>query len=327
MSGGWWKGGDGKPAQDPAAAPVRSLSRRLQEWLEKTQTSQQPNTGVWRASGLARLCPRAMALQAVLGDSHQPEGAVDVRLLMRFDVGTAVHRWWQNEYLGPAQILVGKWHCSGCHVVRLGKMPPACGCAQSHQRRPRWEYEEPVFSHREPHWTRPLVGHADGIIIDEPPPGETDPEGLWDLKSWNEAALPASGLNDEQHLQFQAYLFMSKKRWMKVTFVDPMAGFRNKAEPGLKVPAQEMIVYADPAGAQQVIAKVNEAEKALADLKQALTTVFDPARPVWEWPEKICATKSDKKAERCGVADTCFASVLMEKMAIRLREGRNPLTG
>ena len=77
-----------------------------------------------RASAAAGWCPRAECIEHCFGE---PEHAIGVstmmipggephplNLLQTFMTGTAVHHFAQNEILGKAGKLVGKWVCVGC---------------------------------------------------------------------------------------------------------------------------------------------------------------------------------------------------------------------
>lgn len=98
-------------------------------------------TDVWHPSELAGgLCAR----QIILMRRHNipsPVWEVDTGLQRIFDIGHAVHQWYQERYLGPAGLLYGKWRCNRCHYVVEGLMPrdscPHCQWGDGHKLTPK----------------------------------------------------------------------------------------------------------------------------------------------------------------------------------------------
>jgi CRISPR/Cas system-associated exonuclease Cas4 (RecB family) len=128
------------------------------------------------------MCPRAQILEQLVPKTDEPdESDIDTRTQIIFDVGTALHEWWQEQYFGPMQVLKGKWRCPACGYVtsKMQTMPThphychegtedADGTpheaasdpiAFGHNR--SWKFDEvPVKSEE---WG--IVGHSDGIYI------------------------------------------------------------------------------------------------------------------------------------------------------------------
>jgi hypothetical protein len=310
----WWT--TGKPGVNDGR---KSLARQVQEWIDGQMPSKRDDG--WFVSGLYHLCPRALALQVLLAESLKPVRQFDAGMQHRLDVGTSVHWWWQNCYLGPMGKLLGVWRCLGCGTETLpGKMPQGAHCVQKGRGPGKvfWEYIEPRVVHKEDGWTRPIIGRIDGDIEDTPPEGETDPNGILELKTAHADKLPIQSIPDDYQYQAQAYMWLRDRRWTKFVFINPDGRFYNREEPGLRIPAQEIILRRDDRFKTLIIEKVWAAERALEEFH----AVRNARRKFVQWPEKICANKSCFTADRCGVADICFDPVLMERLAIRVAEGK-----
>lgn len=314
----WWTTGGVNNGQ-------KSLPREVQDWIAATppEVRDGGRKPGWHVSSLAYLCPRGIAIRKIVEDFLPKESGFEPKQLVRFDVGTGVHWWWQNCYLGPMQKLVGRWACVGvCDTVVEGKMPKERhDCGVKYARGPGrvfWEYLEPTMSYQEPGWLFPIVGHCDGEIDDTPPPGELDTLGLLELKTANADSMPMREVDPGYMQQIQTYMWLRKKSWAKVVFINPDGRFYNKDEPGMRLSCQQLVVPYDDAYRIKALEKVRAAEAIL----QEFLKVRSGNGTFKEWPEKICATKNDKPAERCGVASVCFNEVVMKRMAIRLAEGR-----
>lgn len=105
------------------------LLKKLYERLQAMNvTDRRDDSDGWHASSIPYLCPRELALRSLF---PKPASADDwdPRSLLRVDVGSAVHGWWQNQYLGPANILFGNWACRGkCQQRWKDCLMPARKC-------------------------------------------------------------------------------------------------------------------------------------------------------------------------------------------------------
>lgn len=312
----WWT--SGKPGM---TSGVKSVPRQVEEWIDSQPADERGKS--WHVSGLAYLCARQQALQATLQAVLKPEKAFDAKMLHRFDVGTSVHWWWQNKYLGPMGKLLGTWVCVGCRTKVEGKQPQVphdCGARAVGPGRVFWEYKEPRVSHQEPSWSMPLVGHPDGVIEDTPPEGELDTLGLIELKTKRPDLMPVTEIEPHYLFQAQVYMWLSGRRWCKFVFIDPAGVFYNPNLTGTRLPCQEITVKYDDSYRVKAIEAVNACEEALTKIEHARKNIGT----FGEWPTRVCPDKQCHLAKRCGVKNPCFDEVLMERMAIRLREGRDP---
>lgn len=129
------------------------------------------------ASSLWKVCARKELLTHIFGDKKRPPKAGNQ---LTFDVGHALHFWWQHRYLGPKQELIGDWLCYACpcpecggdqdktskcgscrqtgRKLTYGKMPLNCECGAPWQDAIAYMELEVVDEELQ------YVGHADGII-------------------------------------------------------------------------------------------------------------------------------------------------------------------
>lgn len=129
------------------------------------------------ASGLWKVCARKELLTHIFGAKKRHLKAGNQ---LTFDVGHALHFWWQHRYLGPKQELLGDWICSACpcpkckgrktkiakcdacrHTGRKlvhGKMPMNCECGTPWQESITYLELEVVDEELQ------YVGHADGVL-------------------------------------------------------------------------------------------------------------------------------------------------------------------
>lgn len=154
------------------------VTRYRQAILDATVAAYAP-VQTWRCSHISKdWCSREELIGEILL-KHVPillrqEKRPNVDLQAIFDVGTAVHFFWQREYLGPFGILYGIWKTNCCNTYTCGPIPqkPVSGepgkyhygiCANCG--RPfSVEYEEICFSIPVP--GRAISGHCDGVCFD-----------------------------------------------------------------------------------------------------------------------------------------------------------------
>lgn len=105
--------------------PKRSLVRSLDRFIVARSGRPSPREqNVWHPSEIVGkdFCPRLEVLRRRL-KLPEKRGEVDVGKERIFDVGHAMHHWYQEKYLGPMGELWGHWRCSRCHTVFTGVMP------------------------------------------------------------------------------------------------------------------------------------------------------------------------------------------------------------
>jgi hypothetical protein len=120
----------------------------------------------WHPSQLESMCPRYEVLRQLVPEELDMGIVVpDMRTQLIFDVGTAIHEWIQNQYLGPMGKLKGTWVCTQTgHTVEDSVMPSTpykgkrkIAIGNNHF----WRYGELSLENKD--WG--IVGHTDGIYI------------------------------------------------------------------------------------------------------------------------------------------------------------------
>jgi len=153
----------------------------LQTWLEGPYGSLVHDVRApgLHASGLGRVCARRSVLIEAFCAVQEPKRAGNQ---LTFDIGHAMHFWWQHRYLGPTQELWGDWICIACPCPTCAKLDklPEHGCSDCRNTRRKLTHgfmpmdcscgvdwrdairflEMPVVDEK-----LGYVGHADGLIV------------------------------------------------------------------------------------------------------------------------------------------------------------------
>lgn len=148
----------GKPEQpvDLAAQFTEHLTSWLTEDYAKLQKVREPGL---HASSLWKTCARQVMLLEAF-KQHLKSEVMQAGNFLTFDVGHALHHWWQNNYLGPMQVLYGDWYCKRCDkVVHTGLQPQTCPVCNT-DRRVVLDYAESSVRDDEMGY----VGHCDGVL-------------------------------------------------------------------------------------------------------------------------------------------------------------------
>jgi hypothetical protein len=106
--------------------PKPSIVRDLDRFIVARAGLPSPREkGVWHPSEIVQdsFCPRLEVLRRRTKLKQAKRAEVDVEMERIFDVGHAMHHWYQEKYLGPMGLLWGNWRCSRCLTVRTGIMP------------------------------------------------------------------------------------------------------------------------------------------------------------------------------------------------------------
>lgn len=144
----------------PSGTTADAWISGLAEWLEgpyEKLVHPERKPGL-HASGLGKVCARREVLEEVFG---APDNKKKAGNFLTFDIGHAMHFWWQHRYLGPKGELWGDWECLGCRKTVTGFMPLDCPCGAPWQDAIR--YHELAVEDKELGY----VGHSDGIIVDQ----------------------------------------------------------------------------------------------------------------------------------------------------------------
>jgi len=126
----------------------------------------------WHPSSFCGVCVRRLVLERLLGNAIKSK-KTDPKKQRIFDVGKALHRWYQEEYFGKMGILWGMWKCSVCGYVSWGFQPKeSCDCVKRISQMSKfppmkmvWEYKEVPVRGNLPGFEERVVGHGDGLVF------------------------------------------------------------------------------------------------------------------------------------------------------------------
>jgi len=216
-----------KPVLSPRASTsfADSFRTALLNWVDANDRPHGGVEGYLRASGIHEVCGRREAIYSAGFYEEVPvQFSLGSRLTM--DVGSSMHEWWQNKYLGPAQFLWGPWFCHSCQKVSsTGLMPekcPVCGVGRRSLEYQEIEAKDDVLKY---------AGHPDGLLIDftdaitllgnlvrgKP----LDPETLFELKSISSYGYKKlTEPHPEHYSQVHAYMRLLKVPSALVVYVD-----------------------------------------------------------------------------------------------------------
>lgn len=298
--------------------PHQSISKAIDSHIKKREELPNSHGYGWHPSSFCDMCVR----QRVISDLVCLEKADDLspRLFRIFDVGTAMHRWYQEEYLGPLRILWGPWRCSRCHRVLWGFMPKVkCDCEIVQKTKKcvhycshdgqfvkeemderggclhcgkwgRWEYLEIPFYY-DAKLSEPYLGHCDGIIR------LNDIWYLLEIKTINSFGFSALWTPKPAHvLQGQAYSELIRRQAVKnlpkalpkVEKIILLYLGKNTSD------EKEFVIDVDQEVGEEVLLKPVNVENSLR---------------IGELPERHeeCEEKTSKRAKKCDMKKFCFA--------------------
>jgi hypothetical protein len=136
------------------------LTGRLNKFLAGKEDTYAKDV-YYHPSQLYGACARMEVLKRVVPLELLPLEKNEVYVTAKFDIGNAVHYWYQNYYLGQMGILKGKWRCCHCNAVtgtdpKPEFRPKKCDCGNTTE----WDYEECHVLNKE--WD--VIGKVDGIL-------------------------------------------------------------------------------------------------------------------------------------------------------------------
>jgi hypothetical protein len=192
------------------------LSGRLIGWLDAYEDDYAKDS-YFHVSSLYYMCPRCEVYKAILPLEMLPVDKLDAMTQARFDIGHALHHWYQNRYLGQMGVLKGKWKCARCHDVVKGLRPTGtCSkCSSEGRKRVKdWQFEETVVMSKR--WN--IKGKTDGILVID------DKDYVLDIKTCKPSLF--SGLKrpwPSAIYQVQVYMWLLKIERGVLLYVDKSA--------------------------------------------------------------------------------------------------------
>ena len=293
-----------------------SLNRMIIDHLEETDRkiprSVKRKAG-FHASAFGYWCGRFEVLRRSIqkaSDGRRFPGS----LLLRFNVGTAIHEHWQQEIFAKMRVLKGRYYCSRClHKIKDAFLPdnpcPKCAwpinpateqpaprsrssvaCADrckwpggfqaegrdcAHcERGGRWTFRETSIYIEE--WD--IVGFYDGLIL------YNAIERLLELKSKDSFAWENLEAPHPEHVsQAQVYMWGSGIH-------ETIICYMNKNSGTLK----EFLVKFDPAAIELIKKNISRVWKALDN---------------GELPTGTCGSPKEKRAKECAYCSECFKGI------------------
>lgn len=206
-----------KMIDDPDASGKGSvLAEPLIKYLDEYEDDYAKDT-YFHASSLYYMCPRCEVYKAILPDEMIPPDTLDAITQARFDIGHAMHWWYQNKYLGPMGVLKGKWRCSRCGDVVKGFMPTGTckKCAEAGKKRVKdWVFDETVLMSKK--WN--IKGKIDGVVVRD------DEEFLLDIKTCKPSLFASLKKPWPSAIyQVQVYMWLLKMEKGVLLYVDKSA--------------------------------------------------------------------------------------------------------
>lgn len=268
-----------------AMASTRSLLPSpmfaIEKHLVRVIANPRKSTSRWWPSSFSdpNFCPREIALRE-LHKVEVKEDTPSTALQRIFDTGTALHTWYQDQYLGPAGILWGGWRCDRCEYVQQGTMPGGHYCTPG-LTPGNFHYVEPVVEIPE----IGLRGRVDGVLVDD----KGVPRRVLDMKTINERrfkALRGPEVKDRRQVLIYNHLL----RRELPTLEDGVLLYISKNNGELR---EEPVQY--------------DAEEAESILRGPCLVEAFRNNPAKIPPRECCTELSCKRAKECPVSVQCFS--------------------
>ena len=215
------------------------------------------------------------------------EETITATLQAKFDIGHAIHHWYQNHYLGPMGILKGGWRCPHCDTVKQGFRPAnVCSCGVD-----RWRFVEPETLIPELN----IVGHCDGII------DRGDGEWVMDIKTIDPERFKALSEPSLSYVyQVHCYMMALNIRRAIILYVDKSSNLAN--------PTKEIKIFFNP----DIEAEIRQIAEDYRKMK--VGRILTP---------RTCDNKSCTTAKRCAYSSVCFDGALTERFEKAWKESKN----
>ena len=294
--------------------PAEAFRADVIEFIAKIDDREGGVPGYQRASSFNKVCGRRTALAAL-----HPHVAVAKRITagrrINFDVGKALHYWWQNKYLGPMQRLWGQWFCMSCKHVHTGLMPRNCpGCGETRVKIFSWsDADGKPQSHKVDNITYAEMlllvddlaysGHPDGLLVEfngstEPPTMLNELKSI-STKNYDKLKKPESGYLDQIH----AYMNALGMRTCLITYIDKGKSCEWRGGPSGPVAGsprfKNFYIEFDDERWAGLQAK-------LLDNKRAIDEPPETSADVAQW-DRVCDGPGVRLACECPLRDECFA--------------------
>jgi len=283
--------GPAKVAKPKGERFVGPLVKLLEKPQKKRRKAHQ-----YHASGLHNLCPREAAITDRLLEVGVPSiEQIPISLRFTFDLGNAVHEWFQQEYFKLLGGVRGAWECVKCGNRELGVDMWETHCSCSKDPTPH-KYAELTFRSDELR----VVGSCDGVLVEDNVQGW--PEMIFELKTISIGQFDSlKKPKPEHYTQVQIYMWLSGIKHAIVVYA--CKAFTRET------PFKEFQVEYDPEHIQPILDDLQDVKTA-----QEVKSV-DIAR-------KLCIGPGVPRAKQCPYSEVCFGGETVKNLVDAWEEGK-----
>lgn len=170
-----------------------------------------------RASGIYKACMRQLVLCTKL--DIPVSSYVNFSQKMTFEIGNAIHYWFQNNSKLLGDIRCGFWKCGGCGKTTSFSRVPKRGCRACGAGSDTWTYDEYELDIKKPYY---VTGHPDMFIE-----LERGRFHVMEFKSINSAEFKTLEAPIIEHIwQLQTYMWACEQDSFKLGInTDPEEGY------------------------------------------------------------------------------------------------------
>lgn len=271
-------------------------------------------------SEIPKACGRRLVLFGTFGDNRVKKTAGNS---LTYDVGKAMHFWWQHRYLGPRGELWGDWACSGCPCptckrdpvkkktcaacratgckVVTGFMPLNCSCGVDW--RDAIHYLELGVRDEKLHY----VGHTDGILVDK----KTLVRRVFEFKTIATAEyLELRAPKTEHVIQAHAYMRGLGVMEARIVYVDKARQCEWTVRDGQFIAGDvHLKVYDvpfDPVVWGPLEARIMDHHRAVEFLQQIAAEGRQPSQAEVAAFGRVCENPRCETARMCPMKKQCF---------------------
>jgi len=324
--------GNPKPKPSPQAAGAAEWFKGFQDWLAddyERLVHKERKPGL-HASGLGKVCGRRLLVIEAFGAHSVPNTAGNY---FTYDMGHALHYWWQERYLGPKQELWGDWMCTACSCpecdveygsgdketcavcrktgrkITRGLMPMNCECGVPWQDAVRY-MELPVYDEE-----LDYCGHCDGILVHAPN------RRLFEFKTMSPSEYEklekrskpyTNGPHPDHVVQAHAYMGPLELNEALIVYVNKGSQCKWTVDRCGQFVAGEpkvtpFIIHWDQKLWDGIVERIHVYHQATDILEEAKSSITRLPRAAIETLPRICADMKCQMAQRCPVSRECFS--------------------
>lgn len=250
-----------------------TIIERVNQYLKAKAARNEPDDMKMHPSQIAYMCPREEVFKYLLPrERTTPKFTWETHL--RFMIGTAVHKVWQNELLGPMGVLEGTWECR-CGYKQEGLYPETT----HREADPICPFDDSEWRYIEPHGTNDdlqIDGKTDGVLVYD------EKRRLTDLKTIDNSQFSMLKYPNRKHVtQLMTYMKLFGIEESELIYIDKNSG---KGKP--------------------FILRFNQAHnfETESKIRQILNCRENKVLPV----ERVCEVNDCSRAKKCPWVNECF---------------------